>query len=38
VLVGIRARLGNDPDEERATAADQLRKVTRGRLTRLAHG
>ncbi|WP_405736852.1 2-oxo-4-hydroxy-4-carboxy-5-ureidoimidazoline decarboxylase [Streptomyces sp. NBC_01537] len=38
VLAGIRARLGNDPDEERATAADQLRKVTRGRLTRLTRG
>lgn len=38
VLAGIRARLLNDPDEERATAADQLRKVTRGRLARLAHG
>ncbi|MER6994491.1 2-oxo-4-hydroxy-4-carboxy-5-ureidoimidazoline decarboxylase [Streptomyces sp. NPDC000410] len=32
VLSGIRSRLGNDPDEERATAADQLRRLARARL------
>jgi 2-oxo-4-hydroxy-4-carboxy-5-ureidoimidazoline decarboxylase len=38
LLAGIRARLLHEPDEERATAADQLRRVTRGRLTRLVAG
>nr|WP_237538121.1 2-oxo-4-hydroxy-4-carboxy-5-ureidoimidazoline decarboxylase [Streptomyces sp. SID4951] len=35
VLSGIRTRLGHEPDEERAVAADELRRLTRGRLTRL---
>lgn len=35
VLAGIRTRLGNDPDEERAVAADELRRLVRGRLARL---
>lgn len=38
VLAGIRARLLHEPDEERATAAEQLRRVTRARLTRLVAG
>ncbi|MFJ8671070.1 2-oxo-4-hydroxy-4-carboxy-5-ureidoimidazoline decarboxylase [Streptomyces sp. NPDC093589] len=36
VLSGIRTRLGNEPDEERAVTADELRRLTRGRLARLA--
>ncbi|MFF8784149.1 2-oxo-4-hydroxy-4-carboxy-5-ureidoimidazoline decarboxylase [Streptomyces sp. NPDC015125] len=35
VLSGIRTRLGNEPDEERAVAADELRRLARGRLIRL---
>ncbi|MFF4951544.1 2-oxo-4-hydroxy-4-carboxy-5-ureidoimidazoline decarboxylase [Streptomyces chattanoogensis] len=35
VLSGIRTRLGNDVDEERVVTADQLRRLTRGRLARL---
>ncbi|NBM20725.1 2-oxo-4-hydroxy-4-carboxy-5-ureidoimidazoline decarboxylase, partial [Streptomyces sp. GC420] len=35
VLAGIRARLGNEPDEERVVAADELRRLARGRLARL---
>ncbi|MFJ6695924.1 2-oxo-4-hydroxy-4-carboxy-5-ureidoimidazoline decarboxylase [Streptomyces sp. NPDC091272] len=35
VLAGIRFRLGNEPDEERAVAADELRRLARGRLARL---
>ncbi|GAA4903829.1 2-oxo-4-hydroxy-4-carboxy-5-ureidoimidazoline decarboxylase [Streptomyces coeruleoprunus] len=35
VLGGIRARLGNEPDEERAVAADELRRLARARLARL---
>jgi 2-oxo-4-hydroxy-4-carboxy--5-ureidoimidazoline (OHCU) decarboxylase len=35
VLSGIRSRLTNDPDEERPLAAEELRRLTRGRLTRL---
>ena len=35
VLAGIRARLTNDPDEERTRAAEELRRLTGGRLTRL---
>jgi 2-oxo-4-hydroxy-4-carboxy-5-ureidoimidazoline decarboxylase len=35
VLAGIRDRLGHDVDEERAVTADELRRITRGRLTRL---
>lgn len=34
VLAGIRSRLGNDPDEERVTAADELRRLARARLAR----
>ncbi|WP_425356966.1 2-oxo-4-hydroxy-4-carboxy-5-ureidoimidazoline decarboxylase [Streptomyces inhibens] len=36
VLSGIRTRLGNEPDEERSVAADELRRLARGRLARLA--
>ncbi|WP_327378392.1 2-oxo-4-hydroxy-4-carboxy-5-ureidoimidazoline decarboxylase [Streptomyces sp. NBC_01216] len=32
VLAGIRSRLGNEPDEERATSADELRRLVRSRL------
>ncbi len=32
VLAGIRARLGHDPDQERVTAADELRRLARGRI------
>jgi 2-oxo-4-hydroxy-4-carboxy-5-ureidoimidazoline decarboxylase len=35
VLAGIRTRLGNDEDEERAVTADELRRLIRGRLARL---
>lgn len=38
MLAGIRTRLGNDPDEERAVAADELRRTVRGRLARLITG
>ncbi|MFF0741152.1 2-oxo-4-hydroxy-4-carboxy-5-ureidoimidazoline decarboxylase [Streptomyces sp. NPDC004111] len=34
ILAGIRHRLGNEPDEERAVAADELRGLARGRLGR----
>lgn len=37
-LAGIRARLGNDPEEERAVAAEELRRLARGRLARLVQG
>ncbi|MGX2995072.1 2-oxo-4-hydroxy-4-carboxy-5-ureidoimidazoline decarboxylase [Streptomyces sp. JNUCC 64] len=36
VLTAIRARLGNDREDERALTADELRRIARGRLTRLA--
>ncbi|WP_391858283.1 2-oxo-4-hydroxy-4-carboxy-5-ureidoimidazoline decarboxylase [Streptomyces silvisoli] len=36
VLAGLRLRLGNTPEEERAVAADELRALARGRLARLA--
>ena len=36
VLAGLRVRLGHEPDEERAVAAEELRRVARGRLARLA--
>nr|WP_281179365.1 2-oxo-4-hydroxy-4-carboxy-5-ureidoimidazoline decarboxylase [Streptomyces ochraceiscleroticus] len=36
VLSGIRDRLGHEPDEERAIAADELRRIARGRLAHLA--
>jgi len=35
LLSGIRDRLGNEPEEERANAAEELRRIARGRLTRL---
>ncbi|MFB7245265.1 2-oxo-4-hydroxy-4-carboxy-5-ureidoimidazoline decarboxylase [Streptomyces populi] len=35
VLVGIRSRLANDPEEERVVTADELRRLARGRLVRL---
>ncbi|MER7346963.1 2-oxo-4-hydroxy-4-carboxy-5-ureidoimidazoline decarboxylase [Streptomyces aurantiacus] len=35
LLASIRGRLGNDPEEERAVAAEELRRLARGRLTRL---
>ncbi|MFD4634294.1 2-oxo-4-hydroxy-4-carboxy-5-ureidoimidazoline decarboxylase [Streptomyces sp. NPDC058284] len=38
LLSGIRSRLGNDPEDERAVAADELRRLARSRLTRLALG
>ncbi|MCH6162190.1 2-oxo-4-hydroxy-4-carboxy-5-ureidoimidazoline decarboxylase [Streptomyces marispadix] len=33
-LADVRARLGNDPDEERPIVADELRRLARGRLLR----
>lgn len=35
VLGGIRSRLGNEPEEERVVAADELRRLARGRLAHL---
>ncbi|WP_434600509.1 2-oxo-4-hydroxy-4-carboxy-5-ureidoimidazoline decarboxylase [Streptomyces sp. A5-4] len=35
VLAGIRSRLGNEPDEERSVAADELRRLARGRIAHL---
>ncbi|WP_078965458.1 2-oxo-4-hydroxy-4-carboxy-5-ureidoimidazoline decarboxylase [Streptomyces aureocirculatus] len=35
VLASLRDRLGNDPEEERALAAEELRCLARGRLARL---
>lgn len=35
VLTGIRSRLTNDPEEERLLAADELRRLARGRLSRV---
>lgn len=35
MLAGIRSRLGNDPEDERALAADELRRVAHGRISRL---
>ncbi|MFF4670308.1 2-oxo-4-hydroxy-4-carboxy-5-ureidoimidazoline decarboxylase [Streptomyces sp. NPDC001279] len=32
VLAGIRARLGHDPDQERVTTADEMRRLARGRI------
>ena len=34
LLAGIRSRLTNDPDEERALTTEELRRLARGRLTR----
>ncbi|WP_101255117.1 2-oxo-4-hydroxy-4-carboxy-5-ureidoimidazoline decarboxylase [Streptomyces barkulensis] len=36
VLAAIRTRLGNEPEQERAVAAEELRRIARGRLLRLA--
>ncbi|WP_425348258.1 2-oxo-4-hydroxy-4-carboxy-5-ureidoimidazoline decarboxylase, partial [Streptomyces palmae] len=36
VLVGIRTRLGHEKETESAVAADELRRIARGRLARLA--
>lgn len=36
VLEGIRSRLTNDPEDERVVAAEELRRLARQRLTRLA--
>ncbi len=38
VLAGIRSRLTNDPEEERGVAAEELRRLARGRLARLLAG
>lgn len=38
LLASLRQRLCNDPDEERVTAADELRRMTRSRLAGLALG
>ncbi|MFD7291293.1 2-oxo-4-hydroxy-4-carboxy-5-ureidoimidazoline decarboxylase [Streptomyces sp. NPDC059863] len=35
VLAGIRTRLSHDPDHERSVSAEELRRLARGRLTRL---
>ncbi|SDC72255.1 2-oxo-4-hydroxy-4-carboxy-5-ureidoimidazoline decarboxylase [Streptomyces prasinopilosus] len=35
VLEGIRSRLANDPEEERLVAAEELRRLARGRLAAL---
>ncbi|MGI5470504.1 2-oxo-4-hydroxy-4-carboxy-5-ureidoimidazoline decarboxylase [Streptomyces sp. CA-132043] len=35
VLSGIRDRLAHEPDEERAVAAEELRRIARGRLAQL---
>ncbi|GAU65043.1 hypothetical protein SSP35_01_03800 [Streptomyces sp. NBRC 110611] len=35
VLCGIRTRLGHAPGEERAVTAEELRRLARGRLTRI---
>ncbi len=38
VLAAIRARLANDPEEERALTTEELRRLARGRLSRLVRG
>lgn len=38
VLAAIRSRLTNDPEEERAVAAEELRRLARGRLTGVLRG
>ncbi|WP_443059095.1 2-oxo-4-hydroxy-4-carboxy-5-ureidoimidazoline decarboxylase [Streptomyces sp. NBC_00388] len=35
VLSGIHSRLSHEPDEERSVAADELRRLARGRIARL---
>ena len=37
-LAEIRSRLANDPEEERVVAADELRRLAKGRLLRLLRG
>ncbi|MFE9838054.1 2-oxo-4-hydroxy-4-carboxy-5-ureidoimidazoline decarboxylase [Streptomyces sp. NPDC005551] len=37
VLAGIRSRLANDHEEERVLAAEELRRLARGRIARLVH-
>ncbi|MGY0492217.1 2-oxo-4-hydroxy-4-carboxy-5-ureidoimidazoline decarboxylase [Streptomyces sp. WG-D5] len=37
LLDGLRTRLGNDPVHERDLAAEELRRLARGRLARLTH-
>lgn len=38
VLAGIRSRLANDPEEERVVAAEELRRLARGRLVNALRG
>jgi 2-oxo-4-hydroxy-4-carboxy--5-ureidoimidazoline (OHCU) decarboxylase len=38
LLAAIRSRLSNDPDEERTVAAEELRRLARGRLARTLQG
>ncbi|MFE9354125.1 2-oxo-4-hydroxy-4-carboxy-5-ureidoimidazoline decarboxylase [Streptomyces olivaceoviridis] len=38
ILEAIRSRLANDPEEERVVAADELRRLARGRLLALLSG
>lgn len=38
ILEAIRSRLANDPEEERVTAAEELRRLARGRLLALLSG
>ncbi|MFJ1841371.1 2-oxo-4-hydroxy-4-carboxy-5-ureidoimidazoline decarboxylase [Streptomyces sp. NPDC088146] len=38
VLAGIRARLGHDPDQERVVAAEEMRRLARGRIIGLISG
>ncbi|KUJ67059.1 OHCU decarboxylase [Streptomyces albus subsp. albus] len=38
LLTGIRTRLGHEKETESAVVADELRRIARGRLTRLAAG
>ncbi|WP_328424311.1 2-oxo-4-hydroxy-4-carboxy-5-ureidoimidazoline decarboxylase [Streptomyces sp. NBC_00443] len=37
-LAGIRSRLTNDPEEERVVAAEELRRLARGRLVEVLRG
>jgi 2-oxo-4-hydroxy-4-carboxy-5-ureidoimidazoline decarboxylase len=38
VLAGIRSRLTNDPEEERVVAAEELRRIARGRVVSALRG
>ena len=38
VLAGIRSRLTNDAEEERVLAADELRRLAKGRLVEFVRG